>query len=222
VQLSGFSIDSPSALTLTLDTTAAAAGSTCGLEFTNPDGQTATASGLFSLFKPNARPSAAGDRFAVTLGQTLTAPTILANDADADGDPLSAVLIGGPQATAFSLNPNGTFTFTPVAAGAASFTYAASDGKEQSAPATVTIDVAPRPAVATPTPTPSAKRCVVPKLAKLTLKKAKAKLKKAGCRTGKVTKARSRKVKKGRVISSSPKAGRKLAFNAKVKLKIAR
>jgi hypothetical protein len=220
VQVTALSVDSPSALTLTLDTAAAAVGS-CGIEFTNPDGQKVSAAGVFSLFKPNAVPVANGDRFAVTLGQTLTAPSVLANDSDADAEPLSAALVSGPAAGALNFAPNGTFTFTPAAAGTATFAYAAVDGKAQSAPATVTVDVAPRPA-ATVVPSRTTKRCVVPKLKGLTLKKAKSRLKKANCRTGKVTRARNRKVKKGRVISSSPKAGKRLALNAKVKVKLSR
>ena len=56
-----------------------------------------------------------------------------------------------------------------------------------------------------PVPVPlSAPRCVVPKLIGLTLAKTKARLKKAHCRLGKVTKKRSPK-RKGRVIAQRPK-----------------
>jgi hypothetical protein len=52
--------------------------------------------------------------------------------------------------------------------------------------------------------TPVAAKCTVPKLTGLTLKKAKAKLRKAHCRLGKVTRKRSAK-RKGRVIAQKPK-----------------
>jgi hypothetical protein len=57
-----------------------------------------------------------------------------------------------------------------------------------------------------PVSTPAVVRCKVPSLAGLTLTKARAKLKKAHCRLGKVTKKRSR-VRKGRVIAQKPKRG---------------
>jgi hypothetical protein len=65
-------------------------------------------------------------------------------------------------------------------------------------------------------------KCVVPKLKKLTLKKATQKLKKAGCKRGKVTKAFSNTVKKGRVIKQAPKPRKKLKLNSKVKLTVSK
>jgi Ca2+-binding RTX toxin-like protein len=64
--------------------------------------------------------------------------------------------------------------------------------------------------------------CTVPKVKRGT-KSAKAvkAVKAAGCKA-KVVKARSRTVKKGRVIKLSPKAGRKLARGAKVKVYVSR
>lgn len=44
----------------------------------------------------------------------------------------------------------------------------------------------------------------------------------AHCRTGTVTKAKSKTVPKGRVIAQSPKAGRKLAAGSKIKLVVSR
>jgi uncharacterized delta-60 repeat protein len=64
--------------------------------------------------------------------------------------------------------------------------------------------------------------CVVPKLKGKTLRAAKRVIRKAHCSPGKLTKAFSRKVKKGRVIKQSPKPGKKLAAGAKVKLKVSK
>ena len=58
--------------------------------------------------------------------------------------------------------------------------------------------------------------CVVPALKKKTLSQARKLLNKAGCRVGKVTRRRSSKVKKGRIISIRPAAKRRLKRNAKV------
>ena len=79
------------------------------------------------------------------LKAELTPPSILVNDTDANGDPLTAVLVTGPAHGSLSLNANGTFTYTPHANfnGTDSFTYRVSDGKSLSDPATVTIAVIP-------------------------------------------------------------------------------
>ena len=70
---------------------------------------------------------------------------VLANDTDVDGDPLSAVLVGGPSNGVLALNADGSFTYTPDPdfAGTDSFTYMANDGTVDSNVATVTITVTP-------------------------------------------------------------------------------
>ena len=73
-----------------------------------------------------------------------TSEGVLINDADADGDSLTAVLISGPSfASSFTLNPDGSFDYTPNAGfdGTDTFTYQASDGGLTSNTATVTITV---------------------------------------------------------------------------------
>ena len=62
--------------------------------------------------------------------------------------------------------------------------------------------------------------CVVPKLKGKTLRAAKRSLRKAHCSVGKVTKAHSARVRKGRIIAPKPKPGSKLAPGAKVKLTV--
>lgn len=64
--------------------------------------------------------------------------------------------------------------------------------------------------------------CVVPKVKGKKLRAAKRALRKAHCSPGKVTKAFSRSVKKGRVISQKPKPGKKLPAGSKVKLKVSK
>ena len=58
--------------------------------------------------------------------------------------------------------------------------------------------------------------CVVPTLKNTTLKRAKKLLTKAGCRLGKAKKAKSRTVKKGRVVRTGKKAGTELAPNTAI------
>jgi hypothetical protein len=66
------------------------------------------------------------------------------------------------------------------------------------------------------------KLCLVPKLKGKTLAAAKHALKKAHCSVGKLTKHKSSKVPKGRIISSSPKAGSKRKAGTKVALTVSR
>ena len=72
-----------------------------------------------------------------------------------------------------------------------------------------------------PQPTPSVVRCKVPNVKKLTLEKAKTKLRKAHCRLGKVTKKKSR-ARKGRVIAQSPKRGAVRKNGTKVRVVLSR
>ena len=69
----------------------------------------------------------------------------MANDTDAEGDSLTAVLVAGPSHGTLSLNANGGFTFTLAANynGSDSFTYIVSDGHGGTATGTVNITVNP-------------------------------------------------------------------------------
>jgi len=74
---------------------------------------------------------------------SISAPGVLGNDVDVDGDPLTAQLVSGPANGTLVLNSNGSFTYTPDLDyfGSDSFTYRAHDGQAGSVPATVTITV---------------------------------------------------------------------------------
>jgi VCBS repeat-containing protein len=95
----------------------------------------------------NNSPTAGGNLFDVDQKSTLTvaAPGLLDNDADADGDLLTAVKLSDPGHGQLTLNPDGSFTYTPEAGfrGVDSFTYKANDGHDDSSAATVTIYVNP-------------------------------------------------------------------------------
>ena len=88
-----------------------------------------------------------GDNYSVLEDHTLTvtAPGILGNDGDVDGDPLRALLVSGTAHGTLTLNTNGSFTYVPSANyfGPDSFIYMANDGQTNSLPATVNITVIP-------------------------------------------------------------------------------
>ena len=92
----------------------------------------------------NHPPIAVGDNFNVAKGTPLTvsAPGLLANDTDPEGNSLTAVLVSGPAHGSVVLNPNGSFTYTAAAGynGPDSFTYNANDGTSSSSPATVKLN----------------------------------------------------------------------------------
>jgi PASTA domain len=68
--------------------------------------------------------------------------------------------------------------------------------------------------------TPIIPQCVVPKLRNLTVAKAKQTLTAVGCKLGKVTRVRDRRVKRGRVISQTPDAKWRRDLGAKVAVKV--
>jgi Tol biopolymer transport system component len=74
----------------------------------------------------------------------------------------------------------------------------------------------------TTTTTAAGTKCVVPKVVGKTLANAKKLLTKAHCKTGKVTRVRSAKVKAGVVVSAKPKPGRSLAAGTAVALSVSR
>ncbi|MPY81537.1 MAG: hypothetical protein GEV04_24820, partial [Actinophytocola sp.] len=63
----------------------------------------------------NDPPTAVADSYAAPQGAELVvpAPGVLANDIDADGDRLSAVLVSGTSHGALSLAADGLFTYLP-------------------------------------------------------------------------------------------------------------
>ncbi|HYX87948.1 MAG TPA: PASTA domain-containing protein [Gaiellaceae bacterium] len=75
----------------------------------------------------------------------------------------------------------------------------------------------------TPPPPPkTAPACVVPRVVRLPLLSAKRAVARAHCRVGTITTAYSARVPRGRVLSQSPRPGRRLAAGARVSLVVSR
>ena len=92
----------------------------------------------------NRAPVAGNDAYSIADGTTLTvsAPGVLGNDSDPDGDSLSTQLEDPPSAGTLALNGDGSFTYTPNPGTVAdSFTYRASDGSLVGNLANVSISV---------------------------------------------------------------------------------
>ena len=98
----------------------------------------------------NTAPTAQGDNYSTGAGIALVVSAeqgLLANDSDADGHTLEAVLVKEPAHGLLTLEADGSFSYTPDAgfSGEDSFTYQASDGAAQSEPVAVTIEVLAEP-----------------------------------------------------------------------------
>jgi len=92
-------------------------------------------------------PTAQNDSYETIADALLTvvAPGVLANDADADNNPLAAILVTAPLFGTVTLNADGSFEYIPVAnfTGTDSFTYKVTDGAADSNVAMVIINVNP-------------------------------------------------------------------------------
>jgi hypothetical protein len=112
------------------------------------------------IFTPvNDAPNAVADSFTALRDRTLdvSAPGVLGNDSDVDGDPLTAVKTSSPSHGAVALAADGGFSYTPDAGytGPDAFAYRATDGTAQSLQRIVSINVVGVPPAPTPTPTPT-------------------------------------------------------------------
>jgi cyclophilin family peptidyl-prolyl cis-trans isomerase len=96
------------------------------------------------LIPPDYDPAALTGRiqYRVPLSQHVG---VLQNDADADGDALSAIVVAGPQHGTLTLDSDGGFLYKPEPGynGSDSFQYKANDGNADSNVATVSVNVIP-------------------------------------------------------------------------------
>lgn len=113
-------------------------------------GSTASATVTISVISVNDAPVANADNATVDEGGTTTtvnggSNSVLSNDTDPDSV-LTAVLVTGPaEASAFTFNPDGTFSYTHNGSEttADSFAYKATDGTSDSTTVTVSIAIHP-------------------------------------------------------------------------------
>ena len=116
-------------------------GGVYSVTVTASDGKGGTASTTFGWTITNPAPTAGND-IATTNEDTPVTVSVLANDSDPDGDPLTVMSASAPNGTVV-INANGTVTYTPAANfnGTDTITYMISDGQGGVATATVTVTV---------------------------------------------------------------------------------
>ncbi|MDD5038478.1 MAG: PKD domain-containing protein, partial [Dehalococcoidales bacterium] len=92
----------------------------------------------------NQPPVAGDDAYTIDEDTTLEA-NLLDNDSDADGDPLTLMVVSVAQHGSCSIDADGSLNYTPDAnfSGSDTFTYKTSDGTAESNIATVTITINP-------------------------------------------------------------------------------
>ncbi|MEZ6134573.1 MAG: Ig-like domain-containing protein [Pirellulaceae bacterium] len=100
---------------------------------------------ITDVVTPNQAPTAENDMYTISEDGVLnvSAPGVLINDSDPDGDPLSAQLVSGTSNGRLDFNADGSFIYTPDPNfhGVDRFAYIASDGNLSSSLAVVRIDV---------------------------------------------------------------------------------
>ncbi|NBY02936.1 MAG: tandem-95 repeat protein, partial [Planctomycetes bacterium] len=100
-----------------------------------------------SISAVNDAPFAVNDSYITNEDALLSVATlgVLVNDTDADGNPLTSILVSGPSHGSLIFNSDGSFSYTPAANynGSDSFTYKANDGSVNSNTATVNITITP-------------------------------------------------------------------------------
>jgi hypothetical protein len=111
-----------------------------------------------TIASPNKPPTAKDDSFVVAFNMALnvSAPGVLANDADPEGATLKAIRVKLPTHGTLNLAENGSFSYTPTPgySGPDSFTYKANDGASDSEAVVVSLTVGGPPPCA-PRPNPS-------------------------------------------------------------------
>lgn len=113
---------------------------------TNAMGVGNEATVTLSIAEVNDVPVATNDSFSVDEDQPLTVTTsVMSNDFDVEGSPLTASLASQPMHGTVTFNPDGTFSYQAEANynGIDGFSYWINDGADNSEVATVTISVNP-------------------------------------------------------------------------------
>ncbi|MGN6867111.1 MAG: PASTA domain-containing protein [Solirubrobacteraceae bacterium] len=136
------------------------------------------------------------------------------------GSGITSLVVGGQTVP---VAPDGTWSAQmPLNPGANTITAVATDRAGAATQTQVTVFYQSPPSSSslppTPTPTPVVAKCHVPRTKGMKLRGAEKALRKAHCRVGKVKHVSSRKLARGRVMSTTPHAGRWLPAGAKIEV----
>ncbi len=151
-------------------------------------------------------------------GTIVSTPSVTLSGTATAGSGITSLSVGGQTVPVGS---GGAWsTQIPLSPGTSTITALATDGAGATAQAQVTVvyqPPAPAPPPAPPLPSPAA-TCKVPKIKGMKLGKAEAALRRAHCRVGRIRRIKSHKLDRGRVLSTTPRAGRRLPAASKIEL----
>jgi hypothetical protein len=149
---------------------------------------------------------------------TSTSPVTVIGTARA-GSGISSLVIAG---LTVPVAPDGTWSVNvPLNPGPNTLGLLATDAAGNSAQGQLTVVYQPPPAPPSPPP-PSAVKCKVPRTKGMKLLAAERALRRAHCNVGRIKHLTSKKLAQGRVMSTTPRAGRRLAAGTKVELFISK
>ncbi len=155
-------------------------------------------------------------------GTTTTVPTVALAGTATGGSGFKSISIGDqtvPVASSGAWSAN-----VPLNPGSNLITALATDGAGATVQAQVTVVYQPPPSPSPssspppPPPPPPTIVCKVPRTKGMKLAMAERALRRAHCRVGKITHVTSERIARGRVMSTTPRAGRRLAAGAKIGL----
>jgi hypothetical protein len=158
-------------------------------------------------------------------GATTVAPAVTLAGTTSAGSGITSLTVAGQTVPVAS---DGSWSTTvPLNPGANTITALATDGAGATRQAQVTVVYQPPAPISAssappPPPTPVLVKCRVPRVKGMKLRAAEKALRKAHCRVGKVKHVRSRKLARGRVMSTRPHPHRRLPAGTKIELFVSR
>ena len=140
-------------------------------------------------------------------GTTVSSPVVTVTGTATSGSGIRSLVVGGQNVPVGS---GGAWSASvPLNQGSNTIDVLATDGAGNIAQGQLTV-------VYQPPPPPV--RCKVPRTKGMKLKVAERALRRAHCRAGRIKRVRSHKVRRGRVMSTNPRAGRQLRPGTRVEL----
>jgi hypothetical protein len=170
----------------------------------------------YSVADVSALALAAQDRFeppSVVIGSpasgtAVSTPTVTVSGTADAGSGVNSIVVGGQTVPVAS---NGAWTAqVPLSPGTNTITALATDGAGATAQAQVAV------VYNAPPPPPPPVKCKVPRTKGMKLAAAERAVRAAHCKVGKVKHVASKKVRSGRIMSTSPSAGRILKVGTKI------
>jgi Glucodextranase, domain B/PASTA domain len=130
------------------------------------------------------------------------------------GSGISSLVVGGQTVP---VEPTGSWRAdVPLTPGSNTIDILATDAAGNTAHGQLSIVYAP------PAPPPPPVKCKVPRTKGMKLPAAERALRRAHCRVGKIKHVHSKKIAEGRVMGTTPRAGRRLAAGAKIQLSVSK